>query len=112
MPSLNNAVIVPSSAQAIADKTGRVTPVWQRFFNAIVQAPAPIASVTVGASPFSFRAGQSGTLVVTGGTVSAITLTRNTMTVSLPTSGAFSMANGDSIAVTYSGLPTVNFIPA
>ncbi len=111
MPNANNAAIVPSSQQPLVDKGGRITPVWQRFFNAIVSSAAPIAPVTVGASPFSYRAGAGGTLVVTGGTVSSIALTRNLTTVSLPTSGTFLMANGDTVAITYSGLPTVTFIP-
>lgn len=112
MPNINNAAIVPSSAQPIADKGGFVTTPWQRYFNALGSAPAPIMPVTVGASPFSYSAGQAGTLSITGGTVSSVTLTRNSTTIPLPTSGAFLMANGDVIAITYSVLPTVNFTPA
>lgn len=112
MPNINNAAIVPSSAQPIADAAGRVTTPWQRFFNALVSAAAPIQSIALTGSPFSYRAGAIGSLSVTGGTVSSITLTRNNMTVSLGTSGVFPVSNGDGITVTYSVDPTVSFIPA
>lgn len=112
MPNVNNAAIVPSSAQAIADPTGRVTTPWQRFFNALVSASAPIQTVTVGASPFSFRAGSGGSLAISGGTVSSITLTRYTVTAPTgATSGIIPVSNGDVVTITYSGLPTVNFVP-
>ena len=112
MPNASNAAIVPSSQQAIADSRGKVTTPWQRFFNALVSAAAPIESVTVTASPFAYRAGSAGSVAVSGGTVSSITLTRGTTTTaSLGTSGTFPVANGDTVTVTYSGLPTVSFIP-
>lgn len=108
--------IVPSSAQPIADpRTGMVTTYWQRFFNALpgVAAPAAIAAVTVTASPYTYLSGAGGTLSVTGGTVSSITLTRNNVTTATGiTSGLVPVANGDRVTITYSGLPTVNFIPA
>jgi len=103
--------IVPSTHQPIAGPGGIVTATWQRFFNALVGAPATIAPVTVGASPYTYTASQNGTLVVTGGTISAKTLTRNTVTISI-TSTNIPMANGDSAIIAYSVLPTVNFIPS
>jgi len=112
MPNINDAAIVPSSAQPIADKEGRVTTYWQRFFNALVSAPATIGTVDVTSSPFTYTAGQAGQLAVSGGTVSSITLTRNTVAVPTGvTAGLIAMRNGDQVTVTYSGLPTINFIP-
>ena len=112
MPNVNNAAIVPSSQQAIADKQGKITTPWQRFFNALVSAAAPIQSVTLTGSPFAFRAGSGGNLAVSGGTVSAIDITRGTTTVSTgATSGTFPVANGDVVSITYTVLPTVSFIP-
>lgn len=113
MPNVNNAAIVPSSAQAIAGRDGRVTTPWQRFFNALVSAAAPIQTVTLAGSPFAFRAGSAGSLAVSGGTVSSITLTRGTTTTaSLGTSGTFPVSNGDVVTITYAVDPTVSFIPA
>lgn len=112
MPNVNNAAIVPSSQQPIADGRGFVTTPWQRFFNVLVSAAAPIQPVTLTGSPFTFRAGSAGSLSVSGGTVSAITLTRNNTTVPLGgASGNFPVANGDLVTVTYSVDPTVSFIP-
>jgi hypothetical protein len=113
MPNVRNAAIVPSSAQAIADGSGRVTTPWQRFFNALVSPAAPIQPVTLTGSPFSYRAGSAGSVAVSGGTVSAISITRGTTTIPTgATSGTFPVANGDTVAITYTVAPTVSFIPA
>lgn len=107
--------IVPSSAQPIADKTGNVTQYWQRFFNNLlgVASPTPIVPVTVTASPFSFTAPSWGSVTVSGGTVSAISIRRNTTTAATGvTAGVLPVAQNDVVVVTYSGLPTMNFIPA
>lgn len=113
MPNINNAAIVPSSNQAIADKGGFVTTAWQRFFNTLVSPAAPLQSVTVLASPFAYTAGQAGSLAVSGGTVSAISLTRSGTTIPTGmTGGTLSLANGDTVTITYAVAPTVNFIPA
>ncbi len=109
------ASIVPSSQQPIASKTGQVTPAWQRFFNTLpgVQKAPPPVSATLTGSPFSFTAGALGTVFVAGGTVSQITLTRYGTTVPTGvTSGGISVANGDVVTVTYSGSPSINFVPA
>lgn len=102
--------IVPSSAQPISGEGGKVTTTWQRFFNALVSAPAAIAAVTPTGSPFAYTASGAGTLVLSGGTVSARTLTRNTTTVPVGSS-TIQMANGDVTTITYSVAPTINFIP-
>lgn len=113
MPNLNNAAIVPSSQQPISDGKGYITTPWQRFFNALVSGAAPIQSVTVTASPYTYRAGSAGSLAVSGGTVSGIAITRNNVTAPTgATSGIIPVSNGDLVTITYSGLPAVSFIPA
>lgn len=88
------------------------TPVWHRFFNTLVPIASAIQSITVTASPFTYTAGQRGQVVVTGGTVSAIDLTRDLTTISLGiTSGSVAVSNADRVTVTYSGTPTISFIP-
>ena len=112
MPNVNNASIVPGSQERIVDAQGRPTPILTRFFNTIVSAAAPVQSVPVSASPFTYVAGSAGNLAVSGGTVSSITLTRaNTTTPTGVTAGLIPMANRDTVTITYSGLPTVTFIP-
>lgn len=105
--------IVPSSQQPMVGDGGRVTPPWLRFFNVLAGiAPSAIAPVDVGASPFAYTAGGSGTLRVSGGTVSSITLTRSGMTVAFGTTASVPVANGDVVTIAYSVKPTISFIPA
>ena len=109
------ASIVPSSQQPIASSNGQVTTPWQRFFNTLpgVQKAAPPVAAAPDGSPFSFTAGALGTVFIAGGTVSQITLTRyGTVVPTGATSGGISVANGDVVTVTYSGPPSINFVPA
>lgn len=108
---------LPSSAQPIGKtpdgKPVGITPVWQRFFNSFVSAAAPSVVPSLTASPYSFLAGGRGNLLVTGGTVTQITLQRGTTILATGlTSGFIPVANGDIVEVTYSVAPTVTFVPA
>ena len=69
-------------------------------------------SITVGASPFIYRANRDGHLVVTGGTVSKQEYGRGAVftDVGLLTS-MLPIMLGDAIRVTYTALPTLTFIP-
>lgn len=72
----------------------------------------PAQSVTVGASPFSYTAAFDGIVAVTGGTVSAISLIRQGTSVATGiTTGLFPLSRLDTLQVTYSGLPTMTFLP-
>jgi hypothetical protein len=83
----------------------------EALFVAFAGAGAPIVPVTVGASPFAYTVATGGALALSGGTVSAVTLTRGSTTVPVsPTS--IPARNGDVITITYTAAPTVNFIPA
>lgn len=103
----------PQSRVQIAEpQTGNLDPAWRNFFAAMVAQPGPIDAVVVGASPFAYTASESGHLHVTGGTVSAITLTRaGTVLATGMTSGFIPVSLGDVVAVTYSVKPTLNFVP-
>jgi hypothetical protein len=74
---------------------------------------APIAAITVGASPYAYTAAAAGTVVVSGGTVSAITLKRGApAAISVgETSGVIPVSAGDIVTVTYSAAPTMSFVP-
>jgi hypothetical protein len=72
-----------------------------------------VVVVTPGASPYAYTATSAGTLVIAGGTVSAVTITRGAATaVTLPTAGPITVAVGDIVTITYSSLPTVTFLPS
>jgi hypothetical protein len=103
---------VPNSNQPIADPKGMVTQVWQRFFGALVAPPAAATAVAVSASPTSFTASERGSVVVSGGTISAVTLNRAGTVLAFGTTRSIPVANGDLVTVTYSVAPTINFLPA
>lgn len=80
--------------------------------DAIVGSQAPAQSVTVGASPFTFKATAKGSLNISGGTVSAVSHGRQAVSHSLGgVSGSFYLSAGDSLTITYSAAPTLLFIP-
>lgn len=65
--------------------------------------PVGVSAVTVGASPWTYTAGNSPTtLYLSGGTVSGVTKGG----VALPTSGAYALDPHDAVTVTYSAAPT------
>jgi len=112
MPTRINPAIVPSSRQKMVTKEGNVTPEYQRFFNAIAGAAAPFVSVTRTSSPMSYTAGAQGHLNINGGTISALSLRRAGSTVTLTTSvRMIPMSNADVVSITYTGTPTITFIP-
>ena len=73
---------------------------------------AAIQTITAGASPYTYTTSAVGNLLVSGGTVSAITLNRGTTSLTLPSvTGFIPMDNSDSVTITYTVAPTMNWIP-
>jgi hypothetical protein len=104
---------IPKPEAPIAKpNSGAVEQAWWRFFNAVAGTPSTESAVVVGASPTAFKATQRGQLLVTGGTVSSITVTRKNTYTPGGTSGYFPMSPGDVVTITYTGLPTVTFFPS
>lgn len=103
---------VPSNNPPFADDNGRVSQPWFYFLQSLSGPGEPIAAITLGASPFDYTANSNGNVIVSDGTVSAITLTRGITVIILPfTSGVVPVRQGDIVEVTYSVLPTINFVP-
>lgn len=72
----------------------------------------PVQSVTVGASPFTYTALFNGTLAVSAGTVSSISIIRQGVTVATgTTAGLIPMRRLDEVQITYTSAPTVVFLP-
>ncbi len=96
----------------MVDAGGRVVMAssWQNFFNSLGAPATAFEPVTVGASPFSYTASESGFLMVTGGTVTAIHILRGALSI-LVTGGVVPLAPNDVAVVTYTVLPTINFVP-
>ena len=102
----------PTNEQPLSVK-GQTSSVWYRFLQGIFsgQPSASESSVSVGASPFSFTAPSGGFIILRGGTVSSVQFTRANTTLTGQTSGIFPLSQGDVLTVTYSGLPSMVFVP-
>ncbi len=73
---------------------------------------SPILTLSLGASPATYTAVVPGNLMLSGGTVTGITLTRGGGSATLSTSVAtIPMSLGDSVTITASTMPTVYFVP-
>lgn len=104
---------VPTYEQPLT-KSGQTSSVWYRFFQGLFQGQPSgnEISITAGASPYTYTAGQKGFLLVQGGTVTAIQLNRSVTTLTGLTGGIFPLSLGDSLTVTYGGLPTLVWYPS
>ena len=104
-------LILPNLKSALVNTKGFVLQPWISFFQQFTQAPSPVLGLNVSASPFSYTAVEPGILVVSGGIISTITLTRGNTTVTVM--GSFiPLSIQDMATITYSVLPTVQFFPS
>ena len=80
---------------------------WRRTGGSGAILPTEDADASV-----PYRATVAGTLIVSGGTVTAISLTRSPDTVDLGiTAGPIPVQPGDVVTITQSDPPTVTFLP-
>lgn len=95
---------------------GQTTKAWYTFFAGVFtgQPGSSVASVTVGTTPFIYQAERAGTLFLSGGTTSTVTISRDGKTF-YPTgvlAGSFPLRQGDQLSISYSvGPPTVTWVP-
>lgn len=105
---------VPNLTAPLVNKLGKLIPPWNTWFQQFSQSAPQVAAITVAASPFSYTANDVGNLIISGGTVSLITLTRGTVTITIATSTAtpriVPISIGDMVSVTYTVLPTMQFL--
>ena len=72
----------------------------------------PSAAIAPTGSPFSYTAPFNGSVIVTSGTVSHIAIKRQGVTIDTGlTVGPFALSQADQLIVTYSGAPTMTFLP-
>lgn len=72
----------------------------------------PLEVPTIGASPDTYTALRDGFIVISGGTVSDLSLVRDGTSTSLGiTTGVVPMAMFDRIVTTHAGAPLAVFIP-
>ena len=101
----------PNQVQIFVDKLGRILNPWTRYLQQFTQAPPNIMAITVDVSPFTYTAAEPGFIIVLGGTVSAIHLVRGAIDINLTGQKIIPVSIKDEVIITYSVLPTVQFIP-
>lgn len=84
---------------------------WAGLYNGL--PPAAEIAVTLGASPYTYSAAVRGSVIVSGGTVSAIAFSRDGVTFYNvgQVAGMFLLNAADQLRITYTVLPTVTFVP-
>lgn len=102
----------PSIISPFVNAGLQIQPPWNNYLSQWAEPPAAFQAFTVGSSPFSFIAGAGGFVQISGGTVSAATVTRGVTTIDIPVSGIFPVGYKDAVVVTYSVLPTIILIPS
>jgi hypothetical protein len=103
--------LVPNLKARMVDAAGLLQSPWNSFFQQFTQAPPAVIPITVGASPFEYQAKEPGLISISGGTVSAVTFTRGSVTVTVTGQILIPVYLNDVIEVTYSVLPTMKFFP-
>lgn len=84
---------------------------WQRLGGSGATLPAVTAPPD--GPPFLYESDISGTLVVSGGTVTEISIVRGTSNVITGVvAGPIPVLRGDTVAIVYSVEPTVTFLPS
>lgn len=103
----------PNIVQAFVNRAGIILQPWMGYLQQFTTAPPAFNTIDVGVSPFEYEAREPGNIIITGGTVTDVLLTRGQETLDL---GAFvtiiPVAINDIITITYSVLPTITFIPS
>jgi hypothetical protein len=86
---------------------------WNVYQGLINGLPQTEFAVTPGASPYTYQATRKGQLIVNGGTVTAISVSRNgsTFYTTGMTQGVFQLDFQDFIRITYTVAPTLTFFP-
>lgn len=104
--------VCPTYEQPLT-KNGQTQSVWYRFFQGLYQGTPPAAekSITVGISPFSYTAPTKGFLIINSGIVTATQFTRSVTTLTGQTTGIYPLSQSDTLTITYTGLPTITWVP-
>jgi|SRR6516162_9513416 len=108
--------VFPSAQQPVLEQNADIfTMPWRQFLETLWRRVgsggyAAITSPTVGASPWTYTATVPGTLYVSGGTVSNVSIVRLGTAVSIE-HFAVLLSQGDEVVVTYSAAPAVSFVP-
>lgn len=104
---------LPNKMAPFVSALKRIVAPWDSYLQQFTQAPPNFAAVTVGISPFDYTAREPGNIIITGGTVTGVALTRGTTSILLgATTKIVPVAINDVVTVVYSVLPTIRFVPS
>lgn len=101
--------VVPQTPVMRGDATARE---WVLFFYSLVRKSkdAPDA-ITVTASPFVYQAPRDGLVIINGGSISAVSLSRGSWVQQMgANANPVPVRNGDILLVTYSSAPAMAFL--
>lgn len=104
---------IPNYREPMLEK-GTLMRAWYQFFVDLWKGrpPGDKLALTPAASPFTYNAQSKGFVIVQGGTVSLVQFSRGTSNHNTgSTQGCFPLSQGDSLIVTYSGTPTLTWVP-
>jgi hypothetical protein len=91
------------------------TAAWYRWFNNLHLGipPSSEIAISVGASPFIYAPKIKGGVIVSGGTVSNVLISRSGIFYSTgATGGLFNLSANDQLKVVFSGAPAMVFLPS
>jgi hypothetical protein len=103
----------PTYEQPISDGKN-TTAAWYRWFQNVDIGipPSNELPITLGASPFIYSPKMKGGIIVSGGTVSDVQISRSGKFYSTgATGGLFHVAANDQLKVVYSVAPSMVFLP-
>jgi hypothetical protein len=104
----------PTYGENLADK-GITSRTWYGYFSGLFRGqPTGLpSSITVGPSPFNYSAPSGGTVLIQGGTVSLVQISRDGVSnyTTGQTQGAIPVSFQDTLIITYSVAPTMTFVP-
>lgn len=105
---------LPTYEQPLTIK-GHTTRGWYSFWAGLLtgQPTGLPFSVSLAPSPMSYKAPQGGSLIIQGGAVSLVSLSRDGVTNfnTGQTQGLFALSQGDTLIINYTGTPALTFVP-
>ena len=101
---------VPLSEEGITNRD------WYRFWMGLFRGLAPenVAPISLTGSPYVYTAPRRGSVIISGGTVTAVEFSRDGGTTYYNTGaqgGMFSVNAADLLRITYAVAPTTTFVP-
>lgn len=104
----------PTYEVPIADTaSGNTHKSWYRWFRDTEKGtpPSQELAIKITASPYTYIAPSKGFVVINGGSVSQVAFTRVGTYTTGQTAGMFPVSANDKLTITYSGAPTITFVP-